>query len=345
MSDEPELRRDPVTGRWVLIAPARARRPIGLPGHAPTCRTAGERSPCPFCPGQEAETPHEVYALRDPGTAPDGPGWRLRVVPNMYPAVRALDEPPEPHAAPGNGGLFSSAPAVGRAEVLIDCAEHIDNPADLSAVQLADILRAYRGRLLALAADPRVAHVAVFKNVGAEAGASLAHSHSQIIATPVVPDLLRAELDGAASYYSRNGRCVFCALLADELASGARVVARSEHFAVVTAFAPRFAYEMWLLPLAHEPRFESLSDAGADELAGLLRRVLVALDAVAGEPAYNWFLHTTPPRAGDPASYHWHLELLPRTARPAGLEWGFGCHITTVAPEQAAAELRAIANM
>src|SRR5262249_49466383 len=127
-----------------------------------------------------------------------------------------------------------------------------------------------------------------------------------------------------------------------ELADGKRVVDRSERFVVVTAFAPRFAYEMWVLPVRHEPRYESISDAATLELARLLKRVLRALDVVQHSPAYNWFLHTTPLCAGAPAYYHWHLEILPRTARPAGLEWGHGCHITTVAPEHAAAELRAV---
>ena len=238
-------------------------------------------------------------------------------------------------------GLFASAPAAGVAEVLIDCPEHIDSPTLLSDEQFADVFRAYRERMTALAADPRLAHVAVFKNVGAEAGASLGHTHSQIIATSVVPALVRSELNGAEAYYARTGRCVFCDIVEQELADGSRFVARSENFAVVTAFAPRFAYEMWVLPVRHEPRYEAIADAAARELAVLLKRVLRALDAVLHSPAYNWFLHTTPPHAGDPPHYHWHLEILPRTARPAGLEWGFGCHITTVAPEQAAAELRA----
>jgi UDPglucose--hexose-1-phosphate uridylyltransferase len=237
--------------------------------------------------------------------------------------------------------LFLSAPAVGFAEVLIDCPEHIDSPTLLSDEHLADVLRAYRERMAALAADPRLAHVAVFKNVGAEAGASLGHTHSQLIATPVVPALIQTELDGAAAYFARTGRCVFCDVVERELAVGARVVARSEHFAVVTAFAPRFAYEMWVLPVRHESRYESITDAGALELARLLKRVLRALDAVQHSPAYNWFLHTTPLRGGEPPHYHWHLEILPRTARPAGLEWGHGCHITTAAPERAASELRA----
>ncbi|AMV27218.1 Galactose-1-phosphate uridylyltransferase [Gemmata sp. SH-PL17] len=232
-------------------------------------------------------------------------------------------------------------PATGVAEVLIECAEHVDDPTRLTDEQLAEVFRAYRERMQVLASDPRLAHVSVFKNVGAEAGASLAHTHSQIIATPIVPELTRAELAGAEAYYARAGRCVFCDIVEKELADGSRVVARSANFVVVTAFAPRFAYELWVLPVAHQPRYEALTDSEALELASLLKPVLRALDAVQDSPAYNWFLHTTPLHAGAPVYYHWHLEVLPRTARPAGLEWGFGCHITTVAPEQAASQLRA----
>lgn len=365
MSDEPELRRDPVTGRWVVIAPERARRPIAFSDHAPRHRTSGENRPCPFCAGAEAETPHEVYAIRDPNSTPNAAGWQLRVVPNMYPAVRpnatatasvnspgpmsgmlrgASDEGGEgqrpPRGAPDEFPLFNVAPAAGFAEVLIDCPDHIDDPTKLTDDQFADVFIAYRERMIALSADPRLAHVSVFKNVGAEAGASLAHTHSQIIATPIVPELLRTELTGAEVYTARYSRCVFCDLIEKDLAERSRVVARSAHFVALTAFAPRFAYEMWVLPIAHEARYESLSDTAATELAILLKQVLRALDQVQNAPAYNWFVHTTPLHAGEPAHYHWHLEILPRTARPAGLEWGYGCHITTVAPEHAATQLR-----
>lgn len=324
MSSEPELRRDPICGRAVLVAPARAQRPVVLSGHAPRHRTNGERHPCPFCPGQEHQTPDELFALRDPGTAPNGPGWLLRVVPNMYPAVRA-----------------TSDGAHGSAEVLIDCPEHHDSPTELPAERLADVFRAYRERMLALALDARLEHVAVFKNVGAEAGASLGHTHSQLIATTVIPELMRAELAGAEAHFAATGRCAFCDLIARELESGERVIARTERFVAVAAYAPRFAYELWVLPVAHAPRYEALTDSESHELAGLVKRVLVALDAAQECPAYNWFVHTTPLRAGAPGHYHWHLEVLPRTSRPAGLEWGFGCHITTARPETAAAELRA----
>ncbi|MFM8274455.1 MAG: galactose-1-phosphate uridylyltransferase, partial [Gemmata sp.] len=293
MSDEPELRRDPVTGRWVLIAPDRARRPIAYTDDPPRHRTAGGGRPCPFCAGAEAQTPNEVYAVRAPGTVPNGPGWQLRVVPNMFPAVRpnaatapcrlagdAGGGPRASHAAPGEFPLFNAAPATGFAEVLIDCPEHVDDPAELSDGRFADVLIAYRERMRALARDPRLAHVAVFKNVGAEAGASLAHSHSQMIATPVVPDLVRAELGGAEGHFARSGRCVFCDIVEQELAERVRVVSQSESFVAVAAFAPRFAYEVWVLPVAHEARYEALTDARASELAALVKRVLRALDAV-----------------------------------------------------------------
>lgn len=337
MNPEPEFRRDPVCGRWAVVAPERSLRPMTLEGAEPRHRRNGERRPCPFCPGQEHDTPHESLAYRAPGSAPDGPGWQLRVVPNKFPAVR-----------PDVGGdfcavegmVFLTTPGFGRSEVLIECPEHLPDPTKLSDARFADVFRAYRDRVLTLAEDPRLAYAAVFKNVGAEAGASLGHTHSQIVAGPVVPELIEAELAGADDFRVRTGRCVFCDLAAREQRDGERVIARSDNFLAVAAYAPRFAYEFWVLPLGHSSRYESLTDAAALELAVLMKRVLLALDRVRAEPAYNWFVHTAPLRSPELPHYHWHLEVLPRTARPAGLEWGFGCYITTVSPEVAAAQLR-----
>ena len=372
-STDPEFRRDPVTGRWVVVAPERSSRPMTLEHAEPHPRVGVGSVPCPFCPGQERETPNEVYAVRAPGTPPDGPGWRLRVVPNKYPAVRAdageqdnlTPQPPslrgkgEPDAGPtarrssltppsllgkGAGGLgsslFARRPGVGRHEVVIESAEHLSNPALLPDDLFAGIFLAYRDRLLAFAADPVLEYAAVFKNVGAEAGASLGHCHSQIVGTPLVPDLVARELRGAADHHARTGRCVFCDIVAAELADGSRVVAETPHFVAVTAFAGRFAYETWVLPKAHAARYETIAADAAGELAGLMKRVVRALDAALAEPAYNWFLHTAPLRSADVPHYHWHFEVMPRTSRPAGLEWGAGCFVTTVAPETAAAELR-----
>jgi len=337
MVPEPEFRRDPVCGRWAVVAPERALRPVTLHGAEPRHRRNGERKPCPFCPGQEFDTPGEVLAYRSAASPPNGPGWSLRVVPNRFPAVRP--DVGGQFCAVG-GMIFLSTPGLGRSEIVIETDEHVAAPTELRDEQFAAVFNAYRDRLRTLADDNELAYASIFKNVGAEAGASLGHTHSQIVATPVVPELVEAELSGGRDFLARTGRCVFCNLAAREIASGSRVVARSEQFLVVTAFAPRFAYEMWVLPVAHASRFELISDDSALELARLLKRTLTALDVAQAEPAYNWCLHTAPLRSPELRHYHWHIEILPRTARPAGLEWGYGCFITTVAPETAAAELR-----
>ena len=319
VAPEPEYRRDPVTGRRVVVAPERSLRPMSLTGAEPRHRPDGEGRPCPFCPGGEHDTPNEVYALRDEGTAPDGPGWRLRVVPNKFPAVRA------------------NSPAHGAHDVVIETPDHVSNPTDLSDEQLRDVLEAFRSRVVAHAADPRLAYASVFKNVGAEAGASLGHTHSQVVATPFVPDLIAAELAGAKAYHDEHGRCVFC----DQLrAAGERLVFETEHFAAFAPFAPRFAYELCVMPKEHSASFESLAESL--DLARLLKRTLRALDAVLAEPAYNLYLHAAPLRSPELAHFHWHFEILPPTSRPPGFEWGSGCFVIDTSPERAAAELRAV---
>ena len=292
----PEFRRCPVTGRTVVLAPGRADRPNSVP-RPPEVPDAG---PCPFCPGNEDETPPELFAIRDAN------GWQLRVVPNKFPAVDA------------------AAPAFGFHEVLVECPEHFSRPTELGESQFANIFRAYRERLLFHAHHSRIESVTIFKNVGTAAGASLSHSHSQLIALPFVPAALLEELG--------SNRCEFCRMTDEP----SRVVAESEKFVVLCPFAPRFAYEMWAMPKDHEPRFESIAEFA--ELAGLVKRALVALDRALNFPAFNWYLHTAP--RGHHPDYHWHVEIVPRLSRVAGFEWGSGIFINDVVPERAAAELR-----
>ena len=332
----PELRRDPITGRWVIIAPERSHRPMALEGAEPKHRVGTEARVCPFCVGRECDTPNEVFAIREPGTAADSPGWQLRVVPNMYPAVRDAEP-----IATSNADLFQSQPAAGRHEVVIESPDHVANPALLPDDLFRDVFIAYRERVKAFAADPSLQYVSVFKNVGAEAGASLGHCHSQIVALPLVPLEIDRELTGAAEYRSRTGRCVFCDLVKDELAGGVRVVAETPRLVALAAYAARFSHETWILPKRHASRYEDLTDDLAAELAALMKRLVTALDRVLAEPAYNWYLHAAPLRSADVPHYHWHFEVMPRTARPAGLEWGTGCFVNPVAPEAAAAHLRA----
>jgi UDPglucose--hexose-1-phosphate uridylyltransferase len=312
----PQARRCPFTHRMSLVAPGRAARPMALEHSEPHHRDGNHRKDCPFCPGAEHDTPNPVLTLTEDGQ------WILRVVPNKFPAV-------------GTQG-----PAVGLHEVLIECREHESNPTKLSPRQFARVFQCYRDRLKAHADDPRLGCTCVFKNVGAEAGASLSHSHSQLIALPEVPDAIRHELDLAQAYHRQHGRCRMCVELNKELDDGSRLIGRTEHFAAFAAFAPRFAYEFWVAPLSHAGRYESASDHALAELAGFIQRLLRALDRVALEPAYNLLLHTEPLHSAGEAGFHWHWECLPRTARVAGFEWGSGAYIVAVTPERAAAEMR-----
>jgi UDPglucose--hexose-1-phosphate uridylyltransferase len=225
---------------------------------------------------------------------------------------------------------------------VIESPSHETNPAKLTDDRFAAVLVAWRDRVRHFAADERLLHVTSFKNVGAEAGASLAHVHSQLIALPFVPDAVREELAGAETFFRATGRCVFCEfapLSPEGRGEQGRFVFADEHFTVLCPFAPRFGHETWVLPTTHASHFESITDAEAFALARVLKRTLAAIDAVLSEPAYNLFVHTAPLRSGPLPHYHWHIEILPRTARPAGFEWGSGVFINAVPPEAAAAEL------
>jgi UDPglucose--hexose-1-phosphate uridylyltransferase len=345
MSIEPEFRQDPVCGRWAIIAPERSHRPKTLEGAEPRHRREGERKPCPFCPGQEYDTPDEVLAYRPFDSSPNGPGWQLRVVPNKFPAVRpdlvTLSSTADSTAdTTTDKNMFLASPGLGRAEVLIECPEHLPDPTHLSDSQFSAVFSAYRDRLIALADEVQLAYASVFKNVGAEAGASLGHTHSQIIATPIVPGIIESELAGSAAHFSRTNRCIFCDIAHREMTDRDRLIAQSENFLVLSAFAPRFEREFWLLPKRHVSRYEAISSAECLELARLMKRVLSSLDIIMDKPAYNWSLHTAPLRSTEMPHYHWHIEVMPRISRPAGLEWGFGCYIIAVSPEQSAREFR-----
>ena len=336
---DPEYRRDPVTGRWVILAPVRSLRPITLAHSAPHSRTGNGRQDCPLCEGSEQFTPSEVYAIRSPDSVPDGPGWQLRVVPNKYPAVHPIAEPS--FMSDLNGDLFDSLPGFGEHELLIECPDHEVTPTALTTQEMTRVLTAYRERIRSLARNPLYEYATIFKNVGAEAGASLAHLHSQIITTPVVPEVVRQELESSQKFHARRGKCVFCELIREDLQDRSRVVVESQNFLAICPFAPRFAYEIWVLPKFHDSRYDAIDLAQLEELAGVMLTTIGKLDLVLNEPAFNYYLHTSPLRSENLPHYHWHFEILPRIARQAGFEWGSGCFINAVLPEKAAADLRA----
>jgi len=332
----PELRKDPVVGRWVIISTERSRRPTSFEPVPPV----KQPSFCPFCPGQEDKTPPEVYALRPADGRPNSPGWRVRVVPNKFPALQiegTLDRRGE--------GLYDKMNGVGAHEVVIETPEHAVDLADLPVEHLSQVLAAYRERIEDLHRDRRFRYVLIFKNHGANAGATLEHTHTQLIATPIIPRILQEELDGARRYFELKERCVFCDIVAQETAeeNGRRVVAGSERFLAIEPFAPRFPFETWILPRRHAAAFQSLADDGErEDLARLLKDVLMRLNLALDRPPYNFVLHTSPVSDGDLEYYHWHIEIMPKLTRVAGFEIGSGFYINPTPPEDAAQFLRGI---
>lgn len=323
----PELRKDPVIGRWVIVAEERALRPHDFV----VPREEAQGGFCPFCAGNETKTPPEVYAHRDGGTAPDTPGWKLRVVPNKFPVLRV-----EGDLGKRAKGMYDRMEGIGAHEVFIETPEHLTTLTDLPDDHVALILAAYRERLLDLRRDSRMAYGMLFKNVGRAAGASLEHTHSQLIVTPVVPTRVSEEIEGAKRFYGHRDRCVFCDILDQELSVDERQVMVTDRFVALTPYASRFPFETWVLPREHSSHFEAMSWEDMEDLAFVLKRTLARIEDALDHPPYNFMIHTAPMQSGPMDHYHWHIEIIPRVTKTAGFEWGTGFYINPVPPEAAA---------
>lgn len=327
----PELRKDPVTGRWVIIATERARRPMDF--HREPVKIQGARL-CPFCPGHELKTPPEVLSFRDTGGA-NAPGWRVRVVPNKFPALRVegqLDREGE--------GLYDKMNGIGAHEVIIESPVHESTLAELQEKNVEEVFWAFRERILDLRKDRRLRYILIFKNHGELAGASLEHTHSQLIALPVVPKRVQEELDGAKRHFDYRERCVFCDVVKHEARDMRRVVLETEHFLAITPYASRFAFETWIVPRRHESHFENAESSVMRNLAWVVRAAVRKMDRVLEWPAYNMVVHSSPVQEGPLEHYHWHIELIPKISKVAGFEWGTGFYINPTPPEEAADFLR-----
>jgi UDPglucose--hexose-1-phosphate uridylyltransferase len=332
----PELRKDPVTGRWVIISTDRRKRPNDFRFERPSIIG---RDHCPFCPGREELTPPEVFAYRQNGGAPNSRDWELRVVPNKFPALQV-----EGGLNREGDGMFDRMNGIGAHEVIIETPDHDKTFASMSEIEIERVLSAYRERLLDLQQDRRLRYILLFKNQGATAGATLEHAHSQLIALPVVPDFVREEIEGARRHFEAKERCVFCDIVHQELASGVRVLQENADIVALSPYAPRFPFEAWLLPRRHASRFEHAPGHEHESLARMLKSILTRMDRALESPAYNLIVHTSPFNDANHATdvYHWHVEILPKLARTAGFEWGTGFYINPTSPEEATRVLRAV---
>ncbi|MFO0944749.1 MAG: galactose-1-phosphate uridylyltransferase [Planctomycetota bacterium] len=332
-SAAPEYRRDPVTGRWILFATERAYRP-----QQSVSGNELDATNCPFCLGHERETPLEVYADRECGP-PNGPGWSVRVVPNRYPAVRALEEAKQA-AANDDAAWFARQPGAGRHEIVIECPEHRWSFTERSDEHVGRVFEVYQRRMRVLREAPSVRYVMVFKNAGERAGASQEHSHSQILATAEVPPVVSEEMANALTYWKERGRGFFADLLAEELRQGVRIADESEHFVAFCPFASRFPCEVWVFPKSACSRFEEHPVREMREFGGFVKGLLIRLEGLLPSPAYNYFIHSAPFDGNSHAYYHWHLEITPRVVGLAGFELGGGMYINPIPPEWAARQYR-----
>ncbi len=339
-----ELRFDPIQGRWVIIATERSRRPHDL--QRVTVRNAQVAGFCPFCPGHEMRTPPEIAAVgRDADAPPNTPDWQIRVVPNKYPALNV-----EGDLDRRGLGLYDVMHGIGAHEVVIDSPRHEVDLASLPADHLTEMLVLCQERQRDLYRDRRLQYVLIFKNHGAEAGATLPHPHSQIIAMPIIPRIIVQELQQTKAHYRLKSRCLFCDVLNEELEREERLVLANDHFVAFAPYASRFPFELMILPRRHDHHFTNATREQLADLAVCLGDLARRLQAVLDDPPFNLVIHTAPntDAYGTPShywqtlrdDYHWHVEILPRMTRVAGFETGTDLYINPTAPEEAARFLR-----
>jgi UDPglucose--hexose-1-phosphate uridylyltransferase len=335
-----ELRKDYILDRWVVIAKERSKRPTDLAKARPE---TAKSATCPLCVGNEHMTPPAVLLLQgvngevkhghDPPEGQRPTNWLVRTIPNMYPA---FTHPQHPEDALK---IFSTADfgyAIGIHEVVVESPIHEEDPADASLPQLELVIEAYIDRFKALAAKSYVKYISIFRNYGLEAGASLSHAHSQIIATPMIPTMIKEEKQASDAYQKAQGRCVFCDIIEREVKTQ-RLIMQNEDFAVIAPYASINPMEFWILPKRHAPNIAGLTPHEVKSLAATLKTSLKALKDLVNDPPYNYGIHQTIDEG-----YHWHLEVYPKLSTWAGFEKSTGGYINTVTPESAAEALKKV---
>ncbi len=330
----PELRKDPISGRWVIISTKRGKRPSDF---GPTIVKKNDGF-CPFCEGHESTTPPELLAYRGPNTKPNAPGWTLRIVSNKFPALQiegGLNKVGE--------GMFDKMNGIGAHEVLIESPQHDMTVPEMDVKDVENIFWGLRDRILDLRKDLRFKYIMAFKNHGSAAGASLEHPHSQLIALPIIPQAVQAEMEGSKTYYNYKDRCVFCDIIHQEKTTGLRLIRENDHFMVLCPYAPRFPFETWILPKYHSTTFEDCQKDEYSNLALALKNTITRMDKVLQDPPYNFIIHNSPLHGyHDVPYYHWLIEIIPKLTRIAGFSWGTGFYINPTPPETAAKFLREI---
>ena len=327
----PELRKDTVTGNWVAFAPERKIRPLFF---QPAAEDTLLPEHCPFCRGNEPMTPGEIYAVRDDGSHANRPGWQLRVVPNKFPALQVEGE-----LNKRGEGFYDKMNGIGAHEVVIETPSHSHDVDNLDIRQVTHIFRAHKKRILDLKRDQRFKYIQVFKNHKAMAGATISHSHSQIVALPVIPPAVKEKINRASDHFNTKGRCIFCDIIDHERAFQKRVLFENNDFIVMSPYAPRFPFELVIYPRMHSPSFENTGDAPLESLANIFKDTITRINKVLDQPAYNLVFNNSPFDFENQPNYnrcfHWHMEVVPVITGTGGFELGTNSYINPTFPEEA----------
>ncbi|XP_030452869.2 ADP-glucose phosphorylase [Syzygium oleosum] len=331
----PQLRKDEITGRWVIFSPARAKRPSDFKSKAPVTAPdpgSDHRRRCPFCSGNEHLCAPQIFRV-PPDPSSD---WTIRVIENLYPA---LDRNLRDADLDGGGGGADVLRGFGFHDVVIETPDHSVQLSDLSPREVGDVILACKKRIQQLVTFDSIKYVQVFKNHGASAGASLSHSHSQIIALPIVPSNVSARIECQKEHFDRTGKCCLCEVQLNEL-----LIDESAHFVSFVPFAATFAFEIWIAPRDHSPHFHELDDDKAADLGGILKLMLRKICIQLNDPPFNFMIQTSPVHTpgSELCSTHWYLQIVPQLTIAAGFEVATGCHINPVFPEEAAKVLREV---
>lgn len=330
-----EFRQNPLTGQWVIVAGERSRRPTMEPQNKARWEAPAYDAHCPFCPGNEVETPPTVFEMRD---SSGGEHWQVRGFSNKFPALG----PDAASAAHTSSPLFLALPGRGEHQVLVETPVHNRFAASRTEREMVRLMEAYQQRHLSLMEEPWVEYVLVFKNHGQEAGTSQEHPHSQIIASPIMPDSVHRRGELAHEHYRRNKTCLMCQVVEEEARAAWRVVFQEQQFIVFNPFAASRPAETWIVPTEHQASFAQASGEDVTGLASVLLKALKKLSVGFGDPDFNYVLHTSPKSAENqhPEYWHWYLQIIPRMSTTAGFELGSGIFINTMPSEQTAAIMR-----
>lgn len=330
-----EIRENRITGEWVIVAPERAKRGGNLGRSIDRTVVPAYSATCPFCAGNEALTGEERYRARG-----DDLQWSVRSVLNKFSLISATGEVALAECSGGADRFGNCVNAVGLHEVIIESPRHDLDMAVFPLPHVQQILEVYRNRFEAFYADSRIRHVIVFKNHGAEAGASQQHPHSQIVGLPIVPGQIVDRIDRARRYFESSARCLACVMIEQERAEGLRIVAENADFIAFIPYAALSQYHLWIFPKAHVPCFSEQQLESIPALAEILRTVLAKLRGLLDNPPFNLVMRSLGPHDSGSPHFHWYISIVPRVTHTAGFELGTGMYINPSQPEHSAQALR-----